>query len=247
MRSTGVRLVTRPTARTVPTPRVYGDAVEPLPPYTAVVLAGGQGGPARRPGQAAAARSAGARCSPRCSTPSPTPTAPDRRRPAAAGPGRRRCWCASSRPAAGPSRRCGPASPRSSTDVVAVLAGDLPFLTARARRRAPRARLTGDGVLVVDDGGRDQYLLGVWRTAALRAAVAGAERPDLAAPRPRPARRRRLRTRWSSRARRPPWLTATPPPTWPGPAPSAGHRRTSRPTSRPHARRRSRRPSCRVS
>jgi molybdopterin-guanine dinucleotide biosynthesis protein A len=56
------------------------------------------------------------------------------------------------------------------TEVVAVLAGDLPFLTA-AVLRALRERLTGDGVLVVDDTGRDQLLLGVWRTAALRAAV----------------------------------------------------------------------------
>jgi molybdenum cofactor guanylyltransferase len=40
-----------------------------------------------------------------------------------------------------------------------------------------RARLTGDGVLVVDDTGRDQLLLGVWRTAALRAAVADTTGP----------------------------------------------------------------------
>ena len=32
-------------------------------------------------------------------------------------------------------------------------------------------------MLVVDDTGRDQLLLGVWRTAALRAAVADAARP----------------------------------------------------------------------
>ena len=67
------------------------------------------------------------------------------------------------------------------TDVVALLAGDLPFLTG-ALVAELRARLTGDGVLVVDDGGRDQYLLGVWRTAALRAAAAGVRRPDVAAP-----------------------------------------------------------------
>lgn len=63
-----------------------------------------------------------------------------------------------------------------STDVVVVLAGDLPFLTG-ALVAELRARLTRDGVLVVDDGGRDQYLLGAWRTAALRAAAAGAEGP----------------------------------------------------------------------
>ncbi len=62
------------------------------------------------------------------------------------------------------------------TDVVAVLAGDLPFLTAEVVT-ALRERLTGDGVLVVDDIGRDQLLLGVWRTATLRAAVADVAGP----------------------------------------------------------------------
>lgn len=60
-----------------------------------------------------------------------------------------------------------------SAEVVAVLAADLPFVTAELVL-ALRERLTGDGVLVVDDTGRDQLLLGVWQTAALRAAAAGA-------------------------------------------------------------------------
>ena len=58
-------------------------------------------------------------------------------------------------------------------EVVAVLAADLPFVTADLVT-ALRQRLTGDGVLVVDDTGRDQLLLGVWRTAALRAATVAA-------------------------------------------------------------------------
>jgi len=62
------------------------------------------------------------------------------------------------------------------TEVVAVLAGDLPFLTG-ALITELRGQLSGDGVLVVDDGGRDQLLLGVWRTAALRSAVAGSSGP----------------------------------------------------------------------
>lgn len=62
------------------------------------------------------------------------------------------------------------------SDVVAVLAGDLPFLLPSLVTQL-RAALTGDGVLVVDDGGRDQYLLGVWRTDALRAAVAAEGAP----------------------------------------------------------------------
>jgi molybdopterin-guanine dinucleotide biosynthesis protein A len=63
-----------------------------------------------------------------------------------------------------------------STDVVAALAGDLPFLT-RSLVTELRRRLTGDGVLVVDDTGRDQLLLGVWRTAALRTAVVDVHGP----------------------------------------------------------------------
>jgi len=58
-------------------------------------------------------------------------------------------------------------------EVVAVLAADLPFVTAELVT-ALRERLTGDGVLVVDDTGRDQLLLGVWRTAVLRTAISGA-------------------------------------------------------------------------
>ncbi|WP_222194221.1 molybdenum cofactor guanylyltransferase [Modestobacter italicus] len=58
-------------------------------------------------------------------------------------------------------------------EVVAVLAADLPFLTP-ALVQALRERLTGDGVLVVDETGRDQLLLGVWRTAALRAVTGSA-------------------------------------------------------------------------
>jgi molybdopterin-guanine dinucleotide biosynthesis protein A len=58
-------------------------------------------------------------------------------------------------------------------EVVAVLAADLPFVTA-GLVDALRERLTGDGVLVVDDTGRDQLLLGVWRTAVLRGALTGA-------------------------------------------------------------------------
>ncbi|MGY1753121.1 molybdenum cofactor guanylyltransferase [Blastococcus sp. SYSU D01042] len=61
--------------------------------------------------------------------------------------------------------------------VVVLLAGDLPFLPAELVTEL-RAALTGDGVLVVDDGGRDQYLLGAWRTDALRAVLAPAGGPS---------------------------------------------------------------------
>lgn len=63
------------------------------------------------------------------------------------------------------------------TDVVAVLAGDLPFVPG-SLIGALRRRLRRDGVLVVDDTGRDQVLLGVWRSAALRRAVGDPAVPD---------------------------------------------------------------------
>jgi molybdopterin-guanine dinucleotide biosynthesis protein A len=66
---------------------------------------------------------------------------------------------------------------RVDADAVAVLAGDLPFLTGAVvaqLRGQLAADAATDGVLVVDGAGRDQLLLGVWRTAALRAVLAGA-------------------------------------------------------------------------
>jgi molybdenum cofactor guanylyltransferase len=88
------------------------------------------------------------------------------------------------------------------TDVVAVLAGDLPFLTASLVTDL-RGRLTDDGVLVVDEGGRDQYLVGVWRTAALSAAAAGASGPTSL---------RRVMAPLAVTRHRPPVEPGTPPP-----------------------------------
>lgn len=90
------------------------------------------------------------------------------------------------------------------TDVVALLAGDLPFLTA-ALIGELRAGLDGDGVLVVDDGGRDQWLLGVWRTAALRLAVSGASGPTSLRKVLAPLSPRRLRPAVEP-GQPPPWL-----------------------------------------
>jgi molybdopterin-guanine dinucleotide biosynthesis protein A len=63
-------------------------------------------------------------------------------------------------------------------DLVAVLAADLPFLT-RAEVGALRAALTGDhdGIVFVDQGGRQQWLCGMYRTAALRRALAALDPP----------------------------------------------------------------------
>jgi molybdopterin-guanine dinucleotide biosynthesis protein A len=175
MRSTGVRLVTRPTSgdgtHAGALPETYGLLVPALPPYAAVVLAGGRA--ARLGGQAkpqlevggrtmlAAVLAAVADADPRVvvgpAQPVPEGVVVLREDPPGGGPVA--------------AMRAGLA--RIGTDVVAVLAGDLPFLTADVVTQL-RERLTGDGVLVVDDAGRDQLLLGVWRTAALRAALSGA-------------------------------------------------------------------------
>lgn len=142
-----------------------------LPPYAAVVLAGGRA--ARLGGRAkpqlevggrsmlAAVLAAVADAEPRVVVGPPQPVADGavllREDPPGGGPVT--------------AMRAGLAAV--DTDVVAVLAGDLPFVTGELVAQL-RERLTGDGVLVVDDAGRDQLLLGVWRAAALRAALAGA-------------------------------------------------------------------------
>ena len=148
--------------------------MDPLPPYTAVVLAGGKA--ARLGGQAkpqldvggrtilAAVLSAVEDAGRRVVVGPPQPVPDDvvlvRERP----------------PGGGPVAALRAGLPEVSTDVVVLLAGDLPFLTAAVVRQL-RERLAGDGVLVVDDTGRDQLLLGAWRTAPLRTAVAGVTGP----------------------------------------------------------------------
>jgi molybdopterin-guanine dinucleotide biosynthesis protein A len=174
MRSTGVRLVTRPTRRTVPTRPIYGDGVDAPPPYTAVVLAGGRA--ARLGGQAkpqlivgdrpilAAVLGAVSGAERRIVVGPPQPVPPDvllvREQP----------------PGGGPVAAVRAGLAEVTTDVVVVLAGDLPFVTATLVGQL-RERLTGDGVLVVDDTGRDQYLLGAWRTAVLRKALGASAGP----------------------------------------------------------------------
>jgi molybdenum cofactor guanylyltransferase len=66
---------------------------------------------------------------------------------------------------------------RVSAPVVAVLGGDLPFLTAATVRRLRAALGDAPAALLVDDAGRDQYLCSVWRVAALRSALASAGGP----------------------------------------------------------------------
>lgn len=166
--------MTRPTPETVPTSGLYRDGVDLPPPYTAVILAGGKA--ARLGGQAkpqlvvggrpilAAVLDAVADAQNRIVVGPPQPAPPDvlvvREQPAGGGPVA--------------ALRAGLAEV--STDVVVVVAGDLPFLSPSAVHGLLE-RLTGDGVMAVDDTGRDQYLLGAWRTAALRGAVAATRGP----------------------------------------------------------------------
>jgi molybdenum cofactor guanylyltransferase len=145
-----------------------------LPPFDAVVLAGGRaarlGGQAKpqlRVGgrsllEAALAAVAGARQRVVVGPPQPVPDGVllVREEPPGGGPV--------------PALAAGLAHVEA--DVVALLAGDLPFVTAELVTDL-RGRLDGDGALVVDDTGRDQLLLGVWRTAALRPAVAAVTGP----------------------------------------------------------------------
>lgn len=56
---------------------------------------------------------------------------------------------------------------------VAVLAADLPFLTADDVDALRDQAYDRSGAVFVDDGDRPQWLTGVWRTATLRAALAG--------------------------------------------------------------------------
>ncbi|MER7502575.1 NTP transferase domain-containing protein [Nonomuraea pusilla] len=60
--------------------------------------------------------------------------------------------------------------------LVALLAGDMPLLTARhvaTLLAATAEAASGRGAVAVDEGGHEQWLLGVWPSAPLRAALAG--------------------------------------------------------------------------
>ncbi|WP_192771933.1 molybdenum cofactor guanylyltransferase [Plantactinospora soyae] len=68
-----------------------------------------------------------------------------------------------------------PAPADRAESTVALLAADLPLLTAEAvygLRTALARAASMDGAVYVDDTGRPQWLCGVWRLSALRAALA---------------------------------------------------------------------------
>lgn len=63
----------------------------------------------------------------------------------------------------------------STTDLVAVLAGDLPMLTNEAIRTLIEAT-QADGAVFVDDDDREQWLCGVWRVVTIKKQLA--DKPD---------------------------------------------------------------------
>ena len=102
----------------------------------------------------------------------------DARRVVAVGPRRVTStpviWTRESPPGGGPvsAIAAGLAVLGGDADVVAVLAGDLPFAGAAVARLVSALAGGGaDGALIVDGDGRDQYLLAAYDAAALRAAV----------------------------------------------------------------------------
>jgi molybdopterin-guanine dinucleotide biosynthesis protein A len=80
-------------------------------------------------------------------------------------------WVREKPPGGGPVAALAAGLPLVTSSLVAVLAADLPFLDAGTVSQLRGALGDYDGALLVDDDGRDQLLVGVWRTAALRAAL----------------------------------------------------------------------------
>lgn len=84
-------------------------------------------------------------------------------------------------PGAGPvaAIRAGIALVPPAVTTVAVLAGDLPFVTASVLSRLREAVGSSDVALLTDTDGRRQFLLGVWRTHALRTALSRTRGPAM--------------------------------------------------------------------
>ena len=87
-------------------------------------------------------------------------------------------WTREEPPGGGPASAVGAGVVAVDAPFVAVVAGDLPFLTSAAVGQLLRATAAEPGAVTVavDDQGRDQYLLAVWPTIVLRQSLAGAGR-----------------------------------------------------------------------
>lgn len=80
-------------------------------------------------------------------------------------------WCREEPSGGGPVAALAAGLAEVSAARLVLLAGDLPFVTAVVVGRLLDAMRDRGGALVVDAAGRDQLLLGAWRTDALRAAL----------------------------------------------------------------------------
>jgi molybdopterin-guanine dinucleotide biosynthesis protein A len=142
----------------------------PLPAYAAVVLAGGAAtrmGGVAKPGLLVGGRSMLSRVVDAVADAVPIVVVGPRVDDVAEGTR----WIAEDPPGAGPARAldAGLAALSSTVETVAVLAADLPFLDSRVISGLRGAIADGGDVAVmVDDTGRDQFLLAVWRTTALK-------------------------------------------------------------------------------
>lgn len=137
-------------------------------PYDAVVLAGGQG---RRMG---GLDKTSLMVGQRTLLDAVLDAVRDARTTVVVGPERRTprpvVWAREDPPGGGPVTGLAAALPLVTTEAVAVLAADLPFLDA-ATIQLLRGACQHDGALLVDDDGREQLLVGVWRTVTLRQAL----------------------------------------------------------------------------
>lgn len=141
------------------------------PPFDAVVLAGGRArrlGGVDKPGLDLAGRTLLRRVA---------DAAGDARRLVVVGPSRPdlpgAVFTREDPPGAGPVPAIAAGLTRVSAPWVAVLAADLPFLRPGHLAALHRLAVDRDGALLVDDGGQEQWLAGMWRTDTLHAALRG--------------------------------------------------------------------------
>lgn len=81
-------------------------------------------------------------------------------------------WMRDEPPNGGPAAAVATALDAVTSDIVVLLAGDLPFVTSAHLDRLVAA-VAGDGAVFVDPDGVEQWLCSAWRVAALRAASLG--------------------------------------------------------------------------
>jgi molybdopterin-guanine dinucleotide biosynthesis protein A len=79
-------------------------------------------------------------------------------------------WCREDPPGSGPAAALRAAIAHTSSDCIAVLAGDQPLIRATTIQLL-LAAIEDDGAVVVDEQGEPQWLCSAWRTEALRHAA----------------------------------------------------------------------------